>query len=700
MSPEFETDGRYEALVEGSPDALMIISEHGVISLVNAELEQIFGYSREELVGQHYGVLLPHALSDDGEPQEYQFGRNLSLLARCRSGEELTIEVRMSRLSTSPGREIAVSVRDITNRHHTDADAELRTALSLLSATLDSTADGILVVSDDGKIKESNERFSLLWGIPEELLESHDDIRLMSFVLDQLVDPVGFVAKIRALYEAPEAESFDVLKFHDGRTFERYSRPQRVGTQVVGRVWSFRDITARRRAEEHAQDALAELVKQAEHHKALAFRDPLTGLPNRALFHERLHTALSEPQSGDVHLVIVDVDDFKEVNDVFGHRSGDDLLVEVGRRLKRCVLAEDTVARLGGDEFVVLLTGGQDPVAAAGRIVSALSAPAYMDGIELRVNVSLGMSSSADGSLHASELMRQADIALHEAKAAGKNRYERFHPDMMTALLVRTDLEAGLRRAVERQEILVHFQPIVSTEDIDVCQMEVLVRWQRPTGLVAPVDFIPVAERNGSIIGVGEEVLRQASAQLSGWLEASERRSISVNVSAVQLREEHFASRVFDILAGAGVRPSQVIMEVTESVFLIPGNRVIEQLSLLRHYGVRISIDDFGTGYSSLGRLQDLPVDAIKVDKSFVDKIETGDERLPILDSMIDMAHNLGLHVTAEGVENEVQAERLIRLGSDALQGYLFSKPRPLTEVSRAEEHSTGLMRGLLRRAA
>jgi diguanylate cyclase (GGDEF)-like protein len=397
----------------------------------------------------------------------------------------------------------------------------------------------------------------------------------------------------------------------------------------------------------------------------------------------------------------VDLDDFKEVNDVFGHKLGDDLLVEVGRRLEHCVRSDDTVARLGGDEFVIVLTGGQDPVAVAGRIVKSVTMPAYMGGgVEVRVDVSLGMSSTADGSLHGSELLRRADIALHAAKAGGKNRHESFHPDMMTDLLARTDLEAGLRRAVERREVLVHFQPITSTDDVSATQMEVLVRWQRPAGLVAPMDFIPAAERNGSIIGIGQEVLRQACTQLSEWLDASELRSMAVNVSAVQLRDEHFATRVLATLESTNVRPAQVVIEVTESVFMIPGNRVIEHLSRLRHHGVRISIDDFGTGYSSLGRLQDLPVDAIKVDKSFVDKIVTGTEDLPILNSMIDMAHNLGLHVTAEGVETDAQAAQLIRLGCDALQGYLFCRPQPAGDVLDAEERSAVLMREILEQVA
>jgi diguanylate cyclase (GGDEF)-like protein/PAS domain S-box-containing protein len=703
VSTHVQTNDRYEALVECAPDPLMVISDREAIVVVNAELERVFGYSRAELLGQHYSLILPGAVSADSNTvQDHPLDRNITVVGRRRDGAELMVEVRRSKLSSLPGGEIAVFVRDVSHRQRrgTDAEAKLRSALSLLSSVLDSTGDGILVVSDQGRIEGANEQFIELWGIPAALMESGDDDRVMSFGLDQLVDPSGFVTKVRELYGDSNAESFDVVAFRDGRTIERYSRPQRTTAGVVGRVWNFRDVTSRQRAEDQARGLLAELVEQAEQHRLLAFKDPLTGLLNRALFNEHLDSALARRKDSEVHLLLVDLDDFKEVNNVFGHQAGDDLLVHVGRRLQGCVNPGDIVARLSGDEFVILLSRGNDPVSTARRVVAAFNTPAYLDGVEIPISVSLGFASSADGSLHGPELLRRADIALHEAKAAGKNRHESYHPDMMAALLLRTDLESGLRHAVQRHEILVHVQPIMSPEDANVSQLEVLVRWQRPTGIIAPLDFIPLAERNGAIVEIGEEVLRQACLQFGGWLDAGDVRSIAVNVSAVQVQDEHFATRILAILAAGGVRPVQVVVEVTESVFLAPGNRVIEQLSMLRHHGVRIAIDDFGTGYSSLGRLQDLPVDAIKVDKSFVDKIVTGDENLPILNSMIDMAHNLGLHVTAEGVETDAQAAQLVRLGCDALQGYLFARPHPVCDLPEAEARSTALIREVLDHAA
>ena len=269
---------------------------------------------------------------------------------------------------------MAVAVRDTSHRQA--ADAGLREAMSLLSATLESTADGILVVSGDGRIAGVNNQFISMWGIPRELLATQDDEAVMGFVLDQLVDPGQFVEKVTALYADPSAESHDVLDFRDGRTFERYSRPQKVADKVVGRVWSFRDVTPARIAQDRITQAMADLAEQAAQLKDLAFQDPLTGLSNRQLFNDHLAAALRGPCGTAVDVLLLDLDDFKEVNDILGHHAGDQMLIEVGRRLRECVRPNDVVARLGGDEFVVLLVGSLDAEAVAERIVDSLRVPA------------------------------------------------------------------------------------------------------------------------------------------------------------------------------------------------------------------------------------------------------------------------------------------------------------------------------------
>ncbi|QDW31329.1 EAL domain-containing protein [Arthrobacter sp. KBS0702] len=561
--------------------------------------------------------------------------------------------------------------------------------MSLLSATLESTADGILVVSAAGRISSVNNKFLSMWGIPRELVDAGDDEAVIGSVMGQLVDPDAFVEKVTALYADPDAESHDVLRFRDGRTFERYSRPQKVEDRVVGRVWSFRDVTQARRDQDQINRAMADLAAQASQLKRLAFQDPLTGLSNRQLFNDRLAHALAGPCGTAVDVLLLDLDDFKEVNDVHGHHAGDQMLIEVGRRLRACVRPSDVVARLGGDEFVVLLVGSLDADAAAERIVESLGVPVWLDGTMLRPSLSLGLASIGEGADDASELLRRADIAMYAAKAAGKNRYLRFRPEMMAALLERTDLEAGLRAAVDGGEITVHYQPIVSARLGTVVKVEALARWERDGVLVPPQQFIPTAERSGLIVEIGTEVLHRGCTELVSWLAEDPTRSLAVNVSGVQLQHGNFPELLFATAGSCGVDPHQLVVEVTESVFFDDDCLVQRQLLQLRSAGVRVALDDFGTGYSSLGRLQDLPVDTLKIDQSFVAMIRTGDERLPILNSMIDMAHGLGLTVTAEGVETPEQAGYLMRRGCDSLQGFLFSKPKPASELPAALQAST-----------
>ena len=687
---------RYRALVEDGPSALIIIDEHRQIALVNSEVERMFGYQRVDLLGQNYEVLLADRSKNthDSGPVHssglamFHGGDDLEYYARRKDSTEFPVEITVSILA---GNEVAATFRDVSDSKRNEA--EFRTALSLLSATLESTADGILVVTDTGKIRAFNERFRSMWGISAQLMASQDDDKILSFVLDKLVDPTGFVAKVQELYHDPDAESTDILEFRDGRTFERYSRPQRVAQVVVGRVWSFRDATPRRRAEDQAREALAELAERAEQLKVLAFRDQLTGLANRVLLHDRLDHALAASKPSNVCLLLLDLDNFKEVNDVLGHQAGDQLLIEVGKRLRECVRASDTVARVGGDEFIILLEGDRDSDAVARRVVVSLNMPIHIDGKELRPSASVGLSSIDDGLVLGSELMRHADIAMYAAKTAGKNRFVRFRPEMMTALLARANMKESLRHAVDGHEIIVHFQPILAAKEGSMTQVEALVRWQGPDELVAPLDFIPVAESTGLINDIGHEVLAQSCRQLRAWLGESELNSVAVNVSGVQLLEVDFAQRVIDEIARNEVRAQQVVLEVTESVFLSPSWRIIDQLTLLRGRGIRVAVDDFGTGYSSLARLQDLPIDALKVDMTFVESIRTVTESLPILSSIIDMAHNLGLHVTAEGVETDTQAARLLDLGCDALQGFLFAKPQAVEDLPRAEELSIETMR-------
>ncbi len=679
----------FGALLDAGPDALLAIDADGTILLANAAASRLFGYSRDELTGSNHWMLLAAGFHNETallrtrlaeQPDKPLPPREVYGLHR--DGTEFPAEIACSLLEGDGSQILLVSVR--STGHRKGGDADLSEAMSLLTATLESTADGILVISAEGKIAGLNEQFLTMWGIPPELLEAESDEPAMQVVLSQVQDPGQFLARVTELTANPAAESHDVVDFLDGRTFERYSRPQKVGDRIVGRVWSFRDVTPRRKAQEQAERALTDLAVQAEQLRSMAFRDPLTGLANRAVFNAELVRALKPPRLKSVDILLLDLDDFKEVNDILGHQAGDDMLVEVARRLQGCVPTADVVARLGGDEFVVLLTACPDADAIAECIVRCLHVPFSIEGSMLRPSLSLGLASMGRQAQGASELLREADIAMYAAKAAGKNRFLRFHQDMMTALVQRTDLEAGLQLAVGQGEISVDFQPIVSPRMGRVVKFEALARWDRGDQRVPPAVFIPLAERSGLINGIGSEVMVQSLKQMASWLREDPSRSLSMNVSGVQLQELDFAERVLELAETCRVGVYQLVFEVTESVFFDADCNVIKQLSRLREAGARVALDDFGTGYSSLGRLQDLPVDIVKIDKTFVSMVRTGDERLPILSSMINMAHSLGLTVTAEGIETDEQARYLIALECDSLQGYLFSHPEPAARFDQA----------------
>ncbi|MEO5321223.1 EAL domain-containing protein [Arthrobacter sp. CC3] len=681
--PEAVSGWDYQAIVDSLPDAVLVIGESGTISFMNSAAERMFGYPRAELVGRDHRTILAEGFRE-GFQRLFNGMRRVGGTADNppfeayglrRDGTEIHGEVACALLRSQTGMSMTVTVR--ASRPRDEADDGLREAVSLLSATLESTADGILVVGTDGQIAGVNEQFVSMWGIPRGLLTTHDDKAVIGYVLGLLKNPQGFLDKVQELYADPLAESNDVLEFLDGRTFERYSRAQKVADKVVGRVWSFRDVTPRLAAQDQAKRAMADLAEQAAQLKALAFQDPLTGLANRKLFHDQLAESLREGPAGTVDVLLLDLDDFKEVNDILGHHAGDEMLTEVARRLRSCVRPDDTVARLGGDEFVVLLTGSPEPDAVAERIVASLNVPMWIDGTMLRPSLSLGLASAGQDGVAASELLRQADVAMYAAKAAGKNRYMRFEPAMMTALVQRTDMEAGLRLAVDAGQIMVHYQPVISPKIGAVVQFEALARWKRDGEMIPPGQFIPTAERSGLISAIGMQVMRHSFIELQPWLAEDPGRSVAVNISGVQLKDCQFAESVLQLAASCAADLRQLVLEVTESVFFDPDAHVIRQLNTLRDAGVRVALDDFGTGYSSLGRLQELPVDAVKIDRSFVSMVRTGAEKLPILNSMINMAHSLGLTVTAEGIETGAQAGYLTNLNCDSLQGYLFSHPEP-----------------------
>jgi diguanylate cyclase (GGDEF)-like protein len=422
--------------------------------------------------------------------------------------------------------------------------------------------------------------------------------------------------------------------------------------------------------------------------------DALTQLPNRVLFHTRLQLALTGATDRPVAVALIDLDDFKEVNDTLGHEVGDLLLIGVARRLADCVRAGDTVARLGGDEFVVVLDDA-DPAAAdlaAERMMNALRQPVYADGHELPIRASIGIADGRTGD-EPSVLLRHADIAMYAAKKLAGTAYLHYEPSMAAHGTEHAHLGAELREAITGGQLFLLYQPIVSLDDGRVLGCEALVRWAHPTrGTLAPDAFIPLAERTGLIVPLGRWVMRTAFAQLAEWIaEYGEPAPgvLNVNVSARDLREAGFADEVGALLRGYGLAPDRIVLEITETMALEPGQSVTN-LHRLRALGVRVSLDDFGTGHSTLTLLHDCPIDEIKLDRSFTQAQVDG--RPPVAAAVIHLAQALGLHAVAEGVETAEQAEQLLALGYTAAQGYYFARPMPPEKFGELLREPTSLM--------
>ncbi|MEA2158759.1 MAG: hypothetical protein QOD66_1139 [Solirubrobacteraceae bacterium] len=429
--------------------------------------------------------------------------------------------------------------------------------------------------------------------------------------------------------------------------------------------------------------------KRSEVHLAeLALHDPLTGLPNRALFLDRLGVALdrSRRTNASVAVLFLDVDNFKGVNDTLGHAAGDVVLSELAARLSAMLRPMDTVARFGGDEFTLLfedLSSEREVVLIAERISHAATIPIKLDDGEAAVTVSIGIAVVADPSIAPETAIREADAAMYRAKELGHSRYELFDESSRQRAMERLELESALNHAVERSELRVHYQPKVSLGgELGVTGFEALVRWQHPErGLIAPADFMPLAEETGAVLRIGEYVVGEALREISRWRQFKPDITVSVNVSARQLEDTGLAGMLAGAMRGADVDPCALCVEVTESSVTRNPEAAIRALERLKTIGVQIAIDDFGTGSSSLTDLKRLPVDTLKIHESFVGAIGSHPEDASIVGAVVDLGHALGLDVAAEGVETDAQLAELKSLGCDGAQGFLLGRPVPGEDI-------------------
>ena len=528
------------------------------------------------------------------------------------------------------------------------------------------TSDVILIVSDDDKVRYATPSATSIFG----------DVEIEGTTLPDLPAPSGRREISRALTRMrnhtgqSHYDKLWYLKRRDGRSVQVQVRCSdlRENSTVGGLVLTLRDVTEQRQLEDEL--------------KYRAFHDSLTGLPNRLLFQDRAAHALAQARRGEkmTGVLFVDLDDFKVVNDTMGHSVGDELLAAVGARLAAAVRESDTAARLGGDEFAVLLEQVQDTAeveALAGRIVEAFSEPfPILDGSVI-TTATVGVATTED-SVDVDELLRHADLALYAAKAAGKRQWRRYQPVLGAGMVRRRELQAALDDAVNKSEFTLAYQPIVELTSGEIAGFEALVRWPHPSwGMMLPDQFISLAEETGHIVPLGAWVLQQAAEAMARWqgLVPNEPPPyVSVNVSARQFRTPGFVDSVGQALAASSLAPSALMLELTESL-LNRDEQIHSALMELKLIGVRLAIDDFGTGYSSLSYLRELPIDAIKIDKSFVDGITTSPQQLALVEGIIGIAKKLDLEVTAEGIETDAQRELLVAMGCDYGQGYLLAMP-------------------------
>lgn len=564
----------------------------------------------------------------------------------------------------------AAGVFQATNQEMLRRGAELaRTGLQL-DAALSNMTQGLCMYDAESRLVLANRRYYEICGFDSADIHpgmSYRSVLQHSFGCGNYTrQTLAEVFAEREAVVASRARATWLLELHSGRSARLFHEPLADG----GWILTFEDVTERRQAED-------QVVFMARH-------DALTQLGNRVLFHERIEQAVAQTaREGGFALLCLDLDQFKAVNDGLGHPIGDRLLREVATRLKGLIREGDTVARLGGDEFAIVQLGVTQPrpvALLAERVVDVVSHPYDIDGHHIVIGTSVGIALSPANGADADALIRNADLALYAAKADGRRSWRFFEPEMDAQAQARRTLELDLRLALAREQLEVHYQPIIDASTRRICGFEALLRWYHPTlGAIPPNKFIPIAEEAGLIVPIGAWALRQACNEAGSWPGAIR---VSVNLSPAQFRSPQLVRTVMDAVSEAGLAPDRLELEITESVLLHDDDATMATLHALRAAGVRISLDDFGTGYASLGYLRRFPFDRIKIDQSFIRDLAINADSAAIVRAVTGLGHSLGIAVTAEGVETAEQMDRLVAEDCTELQGFLFSRARPAEELA------------------
>lgn len=535
----------------------------------------------------------------------------------------------------------------------------------------DSKVPMLVIDTSEGTILDANEEAVRYYGYPVEKLRG----MLMTDINDVSQETVTERMLLVREGKLDRFESSHRIASGEIRTVEvSASKIEIDGSERILQIVT--DITERK-------EAVKKILQMATH-------DELTGLPNRNLVMDRLSQAFAHAdRSGrSVALLFLDLDRFKAVNDSIGHDIGDLLLKEVACRMCGVVRAEDTVARQGGDEFLIVLPDLADPSVAsvvAEKLIAALSKPFDVAGHELHIGASIGIAAYPKDGRDGETLLKYGDIAMYRVKSSGRNSYRFFSSEMHDSSVEQLSLASALHRAVERQETSVEFQPLVNVSSGKIIGMEALLRWKHPEfGSVPPMKFIPIAEDFGLIVPIGEWVIRDVCKKIGEWKSKGlDVPRVAINLSARQFRLKSLVDDISRILKETGTDPRYIGLEITESMLVDDVEEAVETLGKLESLGIEVSIDDFGTGYSSLNYLKRFPVGKLKIDRSFVNDIVTDPDDVVIVKSIIDLAHNLGLRVVAEGVENEAQLDMLKKMGCDCVQGYFFSRPIPADDMEK-----------------